>query len=143
MKHGRWAMTIGFLCPLFLFPPSLRAAWKGKQDNKPVTELQRMPDSELCLEANSVCLRATIWEESTPGVAQEGTAYIQTIQRVARQRHKGAPPQWASDFLQAITDKDGDRCTAIFAECVKQIQGGDTQPTPPTKVPTPKKPQPK
>ena len=143
MKKRRWVVMTAFLSPLLLFPVPTWAAWKGKQDNKSTTELQGMAEGDLCLEANSVCLRATIWEESTPGVAQEGAEYLKTIQRVAQQRHKGTAPQWASAFLQAIADKDGDRCTAIFAQCLKPSQGGNTQPAPPAKVPTPKKPQPK
>jgi hypothetical protein len=68
---------------VLLAMPSPASAWGGKQDNKPVAELELMNNKELALEVRDVCVGASGGDFKHHSVAMD---YIILIGRVLRKR---------------------------------------------------------
>src|SRR5262245_3220354 len=90
--RGVWVfVTLACCC----WPFYAQAVWHGKQDNKPVAELERMSEGELVMEAYFACsnsaIAANVHKGDTP-VPGEAAAYLAVIERVARKKQKGTSP---------------------------------------------------
>lgn len=110
---------IGLLASLWALPVH---AWNGKQDNKPIAELERMVEGELAYEASIVCRDAAATAPASGNVTtiqKDALAYINTISRYGRRLNRGTTPWWSIAMYKAIQAGDGTQCEAIWQKVVK------------------------
>jgi hypothetical protein len=112
---------------VFAVAPSV-PAWEGKQDNKPVAELELMDDAELANEALQACKAGAITGKtySDSGILSlriegarihgEASEYQQTIALVARKTHHGTVPPWVPAMQSAYAAEDAAGCLNVWAQ---------------------------
>jgi membrane protease subunit (stomatin/prohibitin family) len=103
-----------------LFSSLSQASWRGKGDNKPLSELKAMDDEELVSEATNVCIPVTTIGKFNLQVSSDGIEYLLTISHVASKKHGGKTPQWMSDIFGAVNKKDEKECVRILSNFEKQ-----------------------
>jgi len=120
---------------LWLLPLSVVWPWQGKEDDKSIAELELMNETTLAEEALSACDKGAIgmkphkhwpWTSLRDGyrIKREATAYLQTIELVAGNTHRGAAPQWATDMRSALLGEDEQRCLSVEQQVVEgHLQG--------------------
>ena len=110
-------------CAFALFSPvTAHAEWTGKQDNKPIAELELMDDAELADIAHQACRNGAIAMQ-TKELQKYGEAsdYLTTIALVSRKAHHGTTPQWMQSMKLALLAQDDGRCSDIWTQANKDI----------------------
>jgi hypothetical protein len=101
--------------------PASANNWFSPDDSKSLAELQLMNDAELAEEANGACEFLTVAEFRLLGdFRADARRYLDTIARVARNKHRGTVPKWMEDYLVASrkkkTNKDDFPCIAPWSD---------------------------
>jgi hypothetical protein len=124
----RLMMPLSFflLLSTVFFSSSASARYEGRQDNKPVVELELMNDQELFSEMMSVCLSVAFMAPLYgPQFQLDAMRYAQLIEHVSHKQHSGTSPQSMRDLLKAVSDGRQESCertTKTFIEEKKREQ---------------------
>jgi hypothetical protein len=114
---------------IFLVVPAFAVAWEGKADNKPVDELMLMDDMALTMEALQPCSKSTSGRQTAKASSNSASfnheslkiksiamSYVQTIERIAQQKHGGTTPDWATTMTQAVSTDNSSMCLRAMSE---------------------------
>jgi hypothetical protein len=119
----RLMMPLSFflLLSTVFFSSPATARYDGRQDNKPVAELELMNNQDLLSEMMGVCLSIVMMGPLYgPQLSLDGIRYARVIERVSRKQHGGKSPKWMSDLLKGTLEGSQQKCDQAFTAFIEE-----------------------